>query len=987
MAYLGQGPFQEFTNPPTKDSFTGDGSTTTFDMAATVPSSAENALEVYVDNVRQEPGTGKAYTLGVDGSNDHKRITFSSAPANGASIYVINDKTNTSVTAPLQNDLNGTELILDGDGDTSITADSDDRIDFKIGGTDHFHITSSSSDTVIQNKVDAKDFLFNQYDGRTILEINDAGYVALANGATGSGELRIYEDTDNGTNYTSFKVGTQSANIEYTLPTADGSSGQALVTNGSGVLSFATAGAITSYTNSTNNRIVTSVDSSTVNSEANLTFDGSALQVTGTLTVGADDTGHDVIFYGATASANMTWDESVDDLILNGVARIVIPDGQLVLGSTAVTSTAAELNLLDGVSGLVQADFTKLAAVDSTAAELNIVDGNTSATSTTVADADRVVMNDNGTMVQVAVTDLAAYFDDEITAMPNLVTTAATTVGALDSGSITSGFGNIDNGASNITSGGLVKLDVDADADDVSGDSATGRLTIGAGEDLNFYHGGTNSYIVNDTGDLIIKTGASDEDFIIKGNDGGSEVTALTLDMSAGGAAAFNSTVTATGFIIGSANINETELEILDGATITTTELNLIDGGATVGTTAVADGDGILHNDAGTMKVTSAATFKTYFQEGISMAYDDFTAGDAAVNVTTTAGDITIDAQGNDTDIIFKGTDGGADTTFLTIDGSAAGAATFNDKIIATELDISGNIDVDGTTNLDAVDIDGAVQLDATLTVGANDQGYDVILYGDTASANVTWDTSADDLIFNGAAGLIVPDGQLTLGSTAVTSTAAELNLLDGVSGLVQADLTKLAAIDATAAEINLIDGGTARGTTALADGDGILVNDGGTMRMTNVTTVKTYMQEGSGFASGTDMIFFQAAAPTGWTKSTANNNKYLRVVSGDGGGTGGTAAVTSPAHNLSAGAHTLSTSELASHSHQLSDIGHNDVNPGPFSPGGTAIVRMGFTRLNPAGGSTLNTANTGSGSSHSHNLSGSITTPQYIDVIVAAKD
>ena len=165
MAYLGQGPFQEFTNPPTKDSFTGDGSTTTFDLAATVPSNAQNALEVYVDNVRQEPGTGKAFTLGVDGSNDHKRITFSAAPANGASIYVINDKTNTSVTAPLQNDLNGTELILDGDGDTSIHADNDDRIDFKIAAADHFHITTSSGDTVIQNMTDAKDFKFNQYDG------------------------------------------------------------------------------------------------------------------------------------------------------------------------------------------------------------------------------------------------------------------------------------------------------------------------------------------------------------------------------------------------------------------------------------------------------------------------------------------------------------------------------------------------------------------------------------------------------------------------------------------------------------------------------------------------------------------------------------------------------------------------------------------------------------------------------------------------------
>ena len=95
-------------------------------------------------------------------------------------------------------------------------------------------------------------------------------------------------------------------------------------------------------------------------------------------------------------------------------------------------------------------------AITATPAELNIIDGGTSATSTTVVDADRVVLNDDGTMVQVAVTDLAAYFDDEITAMPNLVTTAATTVGALNSGSITSGFGAIDNGSSAITTTGTI---------------------------------------------------------------------------------------------------------------------------------------------------------------------------------------------------------------------------------------------------------------------------------------------------------------------------------------------------------------------------------------------------------------------------------------------------------------------------------------------------------------------------------------------------
>ena len=50
--------------------------------------------------------------------------------------------------------------------------------------------------------------------------------------------------------------------------------------------------------------------------------------------------------------------------------------------------------------------------------------------------------------------------------------------------------------------------------------------------------------------------------------------------------------------------------------------------------------------------------------------------------------------------------------------------------------------------------------------------------------------------------------------------------------------------------EINLIDGGTSRGTTAVADGDGLLVNDDGTMRMTNVTTLKTYFQSGVGIAA-----------------------------------------------------------------------------------------------------------------------------------------
>ena len=90
-----------------------------------------------------------------------------------------------------------------------------------------------------------------------------------------------------------------------------------------------------------------------------------------------------------------------------------------------------------------------------------------------------------------------------------------------------------------------------------------------------------------------------------------------------------------------------------------------------------------------------------------SLAADNLSAGDAAVTLTTSSGNITIDAAANNTNIIFKGTDGGSDITMLTLDGSAAGAATFNDKIVATELDISGDVDVDGTLEADAYTVDG----------------------------------------------------------------------------------------------------------------------------------------------------------------------------------------------------------------------------------------------------------------------------------------
>ena len=386
------------------------------------------------------------------------------------------------------------------------------------------------------------------------------------------------------------------------------------------------------------------------------------------------------------------------------------------------------------------------------------------------------------------------------------------TTGALDSGSITSGFGNIDTGSSTITTTGLItggSLDID--------DVLINGTTIGHTDDTDL---------------ITLANGVA----TVAG-----EISVTTLD-------------------IGGTNV-----------TATAAEINLIDGGTARGTTAVADGDGLLVNDGGTMRMTNVTTLKTYFTSGVSSAADDLTAGDSAVNLTTTSGNITIDAAANDSDIIFKGTDNSSDITMLTLDGSEAGAATFNNKVVATELDISGDMDIDGTSNLDAVDIDGAVQLDATLTVGADDQGYDVKLFGDTASAYMLWDTSADDLILGGAAGLIVPDGQFTLGSTAVTSTAAELNLLDGVSGLVQADLTKLAAVDSTAAELNIVDGGTSATSTTLVDADRVVVNDNGTMVQVAMTDVKTYIGGGTSWQAVKTSNFTAAAGQGVFCNTTSS--------------------------------------------------------------------------------------------------------------------
>ena len=555
-----------------------------------------------------------------------------------------------------------------------------------------------------------------------------------------------------------------------------------------------------------------------------------AVQVDATVTVGVNDTGYDVKFFGDTASAFMLWDASADDLILSGDAGLVVPDGQLTLGSTAVTSTAAELNALDGITAVVgelnaldigstavgtavaskavildsnkdytgirnftitgnltvggtqtvvdtvtmnaqnavvfegataddhettltivdptadrtinlpnqsgtvallaaasntaitstpaelnildgvtstAAELNILDGVTSTAAELNIMDGDTSATSTTLADADRFVVNDNGTMKQVAMTDLQTYVGQ------NIVLT-----GAMNSGSITSGFGSINNGSSAITTTGTVTY----------GSLSDGTITITA--------------------------------FVDEDNMASNSATLVPTQQSVKAYVDDNRNVT--------------------GLTATGAEINVVaDGDTSVGTTAVAGGDGIPTNDSGTMRLTSVDTFDTYLAGTTK----------TLTNKTLTApkfadGGFIADANGNE---ILSFQTASSATNYLEITNAANSGAV----VIGVEGSSDSNIDIDITPK-------------------------------GTGEVNIA-------------------AGNLNYAGTAITATGAELNILDGVTSTAT-ELNLLDGVTSTTAELNIVDGNTSATGGTLVDADRIVVNDNGTMVQEALSTLKTYL-------------------------------------------------------------------------------------------------------------------------------------------------
>ena len=260
-SYLGEAPNPTLRGLAKKDSFTGDGSTTTFDLATAIPNVTENDIEVFVDNIRQEPGSGKSYTLGFDDSSAFKRITFTSAPESGTSIYAITGtqttqlftiSDNTVSTAKLQDSAVSTQKIADGaitaakiaDG-TVVAADIADgaitgakvNSTFDISGKT---VTLPTGQTLTSPKIATA---LADTSGNELLKVTATGSavneLTLANAATSGNPTISATGGDTNIGISILPKGSGKITLDnLTLPAADGSADQILTTDGSGQLSF-----------------------------------------------------------------------------------------------------------------------------------------------------------------------------------------------------------------------------------------------------------------------------------------------------------------------------------------------------------------------------------------------------------------------------------------------------------------------------------------------------------------------------------------------------------------------------------------------------------------------------------------------------------------------------------------------------------------------------------------------------------------------------
>ena len=358
-------------------------------------------------------------------------------------------------------------------------------------------------------------------------------------------------------------------------------------------------------------------------------------------------------------------------------------------------------------------------------------------------------------------------------------------------------------------------------------------------------------------------------------------------------------------FIDGTANIDAINLNGT-ALTVTGAELNLMDGGSSVGTTAVAGSDGIVTNDAGTMRHTSVDTFDTYLSattktltnktltsavlngtiSGTSIKDEDDMSSDSASHLATQQSiKAYVDSQITAEDLDFQADSGGAlnidlDSETLTFTGGTgidtsgsgnavtfaidstvttlAGSQTLTNKTLTTpiieEIDSSSTITLDAGTDI-VLDADGGDVFlkDAGTTYGSltNTSGNLIIKSGTTTALTFS---GADATI---AGDLTISGDDLTMG----TNTSGHIMVADGsnfnpvaVSGYVTiasngAVTIANGAVETAMVNANVITGQAAE-TSIDSSNDLVLVYDNDATALRKVTVGNLVSGAGGGLSN-----------------------------------------------------------------------------------------------------------------------------------------
>jgi|TARA_A100001391_G_scaffold72215_1_gene46075 hypothetical protein len=437
-----------------RNSYTGNGSTTTFAYSFKIFDDDDITVILRTTATGTETVQTKTthYSVTGVGNSSGGNVVFGSAPTSAQTVVLLRQTAQTQATDYTPNDPFPAASHEDAlDKLTLMTQDQQDELDRSIKLSRTNTMTSTEFTVTATNRAN-KIFAFDSSGELSVTqEIGTfrGDWAASTSYAvrdlvkdTSTNNIFIVNEAHTSSGSQPLTTNANSAKYDLIVDAA------AATTSASAAASSATAAASSASTASTQASNASSSASTASTQASNAASSATAAASSATAAA-------------ASATSAATALDNFDDIFLGAKSSDPSTDNDgdaLTTGDIYFNTSSNTLRVFNG-SSFQDASISTTA----TTAELNIMDGDTSASSTTVADADRVVFNDAGTMKQVAVTDLAAYFDDEITAMPNLVTT-----GALNSGSITSGFGAIDNGSSNITTTGVGtfgSLDISGDID------------------------------------------------------------------------------------------------------------------------------------------------------------------------------------------------------------------------------------------------------------------------------------------------------------------------------------------------------------------------------------------------------------------------------------------------------------------------------------------------------------------------------------------